>query len=79
MKELHEDRTVKWADTPCKIQKKNKDTTVEVSQDSIENSYKYPTSHGLSVEDFLRAPSKQKDTLESMLLNFKRRLIPKEA
>ena len=73
MKELHEDRTVKWADTPCKIQKKNKDTTVEVSQDSIENSYKYPTSHGLSVEDFLPAPSKQKDTLESMILTLKER------
>ena len=44
---------------------------MEVSQDSTENSYKYPTSHGLSVEDFLPAPSKQKDNLESILLTLK--------
>lgn len=71
MKELHDDKSVKWADTPCKVAKKKKDAGTEDSQETTEKSYKYPTTHGLSIEDFLPAPSKQKDTLESMLLTLK--------
>ena len=75
MKEVNHDGTVRWADSVAKKKKVSRKlrTGSDDCTDNVPvlNSFKYPIFMGISIDDYLPAPSTQKSVLESMLLSLK--------
>ena len=73
MKDVDNNRIVRWSGTVSKKKTSKKTPSCEdrTIEDEESNNYTYPRVNGVTIEDYLPPPSKQKDVLETMLLTLK--------